>query len=129
MIVVQVSFCFRVASTTPWQIFCWIDTLALSTSVVMVLLVNLSMMLSDTVYLAVRHVNRLADGLAWRFYCHQGGVAFVTLHLQQLTFPQGLDDGLFEQQHSRATMRYTNELTSYISIMAPIACSIKALEG
>lgn len=42
---------------------------------------------------------------------------------------QGLDDGLFTRQHSRATTTYTNELATYTAIMAPIARSIKALEG
>ena len=42
---------------------------------------------------------------------------------------QGLDDGLFTRQHSRATTTYTNELATYMAIMTPIARSIKALEG
>ena len=53
----------------------------------------------------------------------------MTPHLQSLTFFQGLDDGLLARQHSRATTAYTNELATYTSIMAPIARSIKALEG
>lgn len=42
---------------------------------------------------------------------------------------QGLDDGLFIRQHSRVTMSYVKDLSVYTSIMAPIAHSIKALEG
>ena len=54
---------------------------------------------------------------------------FVALDLQLLTFSQGLEDGLFARYHSRATMKYANELACYTSIMAPVARSIKALEG
>ena len=46
-----------------------------------------------------------------------------------LTLPQGLDDGLFVRQYSNAHMAYVRELATYTSIMAPIARSIKALEG
>jgi len=42
---------------------------------------------------------------------------------------QGLEDGLFTRQCSRATTTYINKLGSYTSVMAPIARSIKALEG
>lgn len=40
-----------------------------------------------------------------------------------------MDDGLFTRAHSRATTTYTTELATYTSIIAPIARSIKALEG
>ena len=53
----------------------------------------------------------------------------MTPYSQWLTLSQGLDDGLFTRQHSRATTTYTNELATYTAIMAPIAHSIKALEG
>lgn len=53
----------------------------------------------------------------------------MTSHSWPLMFSQGLDDGLFARQHSKATRTYLNELTVYTSIMAPIARSIKALEG
>lgn len=48
---------------------------------------------------------------------------------QPLTLLQGLDDGLFTRQHSKANLTYVGELAAYTSIMAPIARSIKALEG
>lgn len=44
-------------------------------------------------------------------------------------FPKGLEDGLFTRLHSKANSTYTTELATYTSIMAPIARSIKALEG
>jgi len=53
----------------------------------------------------------------------------MALHIQLLTFFQGLEDGLFARHHTRVTMRYMNELACYTSIMAPVARSIKALEG
>lgn len=42
---------------------------------------------------------------------------------------QGLDDGIFIWQYSRATMSYIKDLSAYALIMAPIVWSIKALEG
>jgi hypothetical protein len=58
-------------------------------------------------------------------------VSDVLLHwvAQSLTPSQGLDDGVFMRQHSKANTTYMRELTTYTSIMAPIARSIKALEG
>lgn len=53
----------------------------------------------------------------------------TTLGYQPLTLFQGLDDGLFTRHNSKASLAYMGELAAYTSIMAPIAHSIKALEG